>query len=348
MSSLSHSSSDSRAPAAGATPDLPRLVACACALIAAICLLGWAAGIGVLTSVFPGLPVMVPMTAILTLLASCALGLHGRGVPARARLAPALLVAVMAGAILLAHGAARLGWPSAQAGWWQLSSPLTAAMFIGMGASLLALPHARHVQLSQWLALGVLSLAVLTLASYMFRDTFLYHSLPGSGTSILTALVLVLLPLGSLAARPAEGIMAAVAGHAPEAQMARRLLLSAITMPVLLGALVWLALHVDVIDIETGIALLVWGIAALIVASTWHAALRLNHADTARRRAEQALERALASLREADAHKDQFMAVLAHELRNPLAPIRAAADLLRLPGGADAAQQQRTAEIIAR
>lgn len=119
-------------------------------------------------------------------------------------------------------------------------------------------------------------------------------------------------------------------------------------MPVLLGVLVWLALQLDAVDIETGLALLVWGIAALIVATTWHAALRLNRADAARRRAEQALERALASLREADANKDQFMAVLAHELRNPLAPIRAAADLLRMAGGADAAQQRRTGEIIAR
>ncbi len=352
MSSRTHSTSDSRA--SPAVPALPRLVACACALIATICLLGWAAGIDALVSVFTGLPSMVPLTAILTLLASGALALHGRGADTRFGLAPALLVTAMAAAILLAHGGARLEWPFASAfivdhaGWRRLSSPLTAAMFLGMGISLLVLPHARHVQLAQWLALWVLSLAVLTLASYMFRDTFLYHSLPGSGTSILTALVLILLPLGSLGARPTEGMMAAVAGQAPEAQMARRLLLSAIAMPVLLGALVWFALHFDAIDTETGIALLVWGIAALIVATTWHATLRLNRADAARRHAEHALERALASLREADTHKDRFMAVLAHELRNPLAPLRAAADLLRLPGGADAAQRHRTAEIIAR
>lgn len=354
MPSRAHSTSSSRASPAVPVPALPRPVACACALIAAICLLGWAAGIDSLVSVFAGLPAMVPLTATLTLLASGALTLHGRGADTRFGPAPALLVTAMAAAILLAHGSARLDWPFAasfiadHAGWWRLSSPLTAAMFFGMGISLLALPRARHVQLAQWLALGVLSLAALTLASYMFRDTFLYQPLPGSGTSILTALVLILLPLGALAARPSAGMMAAVAGHTPEAQMARRLLLSAIAMPVLLGALVWLALHFDAIDTETGIALLVWGIVALIVASTWHAALRLNRADAARRRAEQALERALASLREADAHKDRFMAVLAHELRNPLAPIRAAADLLRLPGGADAAQQHRTAEIIGR
>jgi PAS domain S-box-containing protein len=37
------------------------------------------------------------------------------------------------------------------------------------------------------------------------------------------------------------------------------------------------------------------------------------------------------ALREADRRKDQFLATLAHELRNPLAPIRVAAEMLALP-----------------
>lgn len=37
-------------------------------------------------------------------------------------------------------------------------------------------------------------------------------------------------------------------------------------------------------------------------------------------------------LRDADQQKDRFLAVLAHELRNPLAPIRSAVELLRRPG----------------
>lgn len=42
------------------------------------------------------------------------------------------------------------------------------------------------------------------------------------------------------------------------------------------------------------------------------------------------LELANAALRDADRHKDEFIAILAHELRNPLAPIRAAVDVMSL------------------
>jgi PAS domain S-box-containing protein len=42
---------------------------------------------------------------------------------------------------------------------------------------------------------------------------------------------------------------------------------------------------------------------------------------------------ALAKLREADRRKDEFLAMLAHELRNPLAPIRNGVQLLRLSDG---------------
>jgi PAS domain S-box-containing protein len=54
-----------------------------------------------------------------------------------------------------------------------------------------------------------------------------------------------------------------------------------------------------------------------------------------------------AALLEADRRKDEFLATLAHELRNPLAPIRSAAELLR-QGGQDEAQQRRHAGVIGR
>ena len=65
--------------------------------------------------------------------------------------------------------------------------------------------------------------------------------------------------------------------------------------------------------------------------------------------AEDELRQAVDKLRDADARKDEFLAMLAHELRNPLAPIRAAAELLKLvkPGGAELRVKQAS-EIIAR
>jgi PAS domain S-box-containing protein len=58
-------------------------------------------------------------------------------------------------------------------------------------------------------------------------------------------------------------------------------------------------------------------------------------------------KRAEAALVEADRRKDEFLATLAHELRNPLAPIRSAAELLRRRGGDDVVLN-RHAEMIGR
>jgi signal transduction histidine kinase len=55
----------------------------------------------------------------------------------------------------------------------------------------------------------------------------------------------------------------------------------------------------------------------------------------ARIRTQLSLKRAEDALREADRHKDEFLAVLGHELRNPLAPLRNALRLLLLQRGGD-------------
>ena len=334
-----------------ARPDLPVLIAWVYASLALVCLLGWIGGIESFTSIFSSLPAMVPMTAFLTLLASVGLRLGQRDLAQPAAWWPAAALATSAVAILLAYAAVALGMfehAIQRKGPWGMSSPVTAAMFLGLGISLLMLASRRFIAHSQWCSLAVLFISLLTLAGYLLRDTFLYQLLPGTGTSILTALVLLMLSAGCLASRHTEGIMAAVTGNAPGAQIARRLLVSAVAMPLLIGLAVWIALSLTSIDVDTAIALLVWSIMAFFVVITWQGALRLNRADAARRHAEVARGDALAALREADANKDRFLAVLAHELRNPLAPVRAAADLLRLSAGVDASQQRRAGEIIAR
>ena len=58
-------------------------------------------------------------------------------------------------------------------------------------------------------------------------------------------------------------------------------------------------------------------------------------------------ERAEATLREADRRKDEFLAMLAHELRNPLAPIRQAALISRAPTATEA-QKRWSSDVISR
>jgi PAS domain S-box-containing protein len=57
--------------------------------------------------------------------------------------------------------------------------------------------------------------------------------------------------------------------------------------------------------------------------------------------------RAVNELRASDRRKDEFLAMLAHELRNPLAPISAAAELIKRQR-LDPEKLQRTSEIISR
>jgi CheY-like chemotaxis protein len=56
---------------------------------------------------------------------------------------------------------------------------------------------------------------------------------------------------------------------------------------------------------------------------------------THRKRLEQELQRRVQEMAEADRRKDEFLALLAHELRNPLAPIRNGVEVMRVVGLSD-------------
>ncbi|MFM0309463.1 PAS domain S-box protein [Paraburkholderia sp. RL17-383-BIF-A] len=66
-----------------------------------------------------------------------------------------------------------------------------------------------------------------------------------------------------------------------------------------------------------------------------YGAVSINRDITERRRAEHQLTRLNLELSKADRRKDEFLATLAHELRNPLAPMRNVLEILRLKEFAD-------------
>jgi PAS domain S-box-containing protein len=105
------------------------------------------------------------------------------------------------------------------------------------------------------------------------------------------------------------------------------------------GALINVSLTVSPIRDESG---------SIIGAS------KISRDITQRKRAEDLLrqeiairERGEVALREADRRKDEFLATLAHELRNPLAPIRQAALIYKSPAATDA-QKRWSSDVITR
>ena len=69
--------------------------------------------------------------------------------------------------------------------------------------------------------------------------------------------------------------------------------------------------------------------------SVWQAREELERKVRERTRALEDLKASEDALRVADRRKDEFLAMLAHELRNPLAPIRNAAQVLKLKNHSD-------------
>src|SRR5205085_9503444 len=61
---------------------------------------------------------------------------------------------------------------------------------------------------------------------------------------------------------------------------------------------------------------------------------------TVRKESDQILRRLADDLVSADRHKDEFLAMLAHELRNPLAPLRTAVSLLQAPEASERDKQR--------
>ena len=70
-----------------------------------------------------------------------------------------------------------------------------------------------------------------------------------------------------------------------------------------------------------------------------------KHAEEQLRRSEEELRRIASALSDADHRKDEFLATLAHELRNPLAPIRNGLQIMRIAGNDPTAMQQSQSMI---
>ncbi len=220
---------------------------------------------------------------------------------------------------------------------------------LGFGLLLIDVRTRRERAPFQYLAAGVILITSVPLLGFLFDARALFSISKITGIAMPTAAALWLLALGLLLVRPEVGWMRRLVANDSGALLLRRLLPAAVVVPVLLMLLRIWGQQQGLYDQVVGRAILVIGFIVVFTAVVWRTGDVVYRQATLAARAERELHaqllQSLEALADADRRKTQFLAVLAHELRNPLAPVRTAVHLLRTRQGADASAGHTCAVI---
>jgi signal transduction histidine kinase len=340
------------------------------AAVAAAVLVGWAWGDLTPAAVVPGWRVMVPGTAFGFLSLGVGLAAFASGQRWLPPIAAALAV-VLPVATLIEYafdvrwgveGWLGVSFPRASAVAGRMS-PMTALSLSLVALALAALPWRSRwgdatVRIGAGTALAMSWLAVLAVS---FDAARLADAPNFPGMAVLTVALLAVTSFAVLASS-AHAVTRLREAHL-NAAVAPGTLLAAFGLPLLLGQLRGLLALLVPDPLATAAVVVAFAMALAAVA--WRILARLQAFQVQRERmmadlearveertrelalANQQLHHSEARLREADRRKDEFLATLAHELRNPLAPIRTGLEILKSDGlSGDAAA--RAHEVIGR
>ncbi len=320
-------------------------------------LAGWIFDFTTAKSVMAGWRVMVPATAASFVLAGLAI-VTAAGYARRGANLPVSRAIAAAGLVLplLTFAEYMTGLRTGLEGWFGVSfdrasavagrmSPLTSLCFVVLQSALLAvtIPGARAAVVARIAAGATLFTAWLAVLALAFDVSRLADEPRFPGMAVTTIVLLALASWGALALSfETHHDSEAHAGPSPRIGA---MLGAAFAVPLVLG-LLRDALS-SAISPQVMSSLLVLLLAAAMAAIVWQYGARMNALRRERERAFAELERRVQErthelaarntelrlsedrLREADRRKDEFLATLAHELRNPLAPIRSAVGVLQ-------------------
>jgi signal transduction histidine kinase len=345
-----------------------RAIAAAAVATGSMVLYGWASGAHALTRL--GSPIsMKPNAAVCLVLLGAALWRRA-GTRQRPRdpltLYLAVLPAAIGAATLLEHLARvdlgidqllfveKAGEP-ATASPGRMGPPASASfLLLGTSLALVGSPRRSVRTLVEGMLLATSVIALLSLVGYGYQTQELYGVARLTGIALVTAVAIEGLAIGSLLVTGEGGLVATMRGGNAAARLARRTLAYSTVVPLAIGWVIARGLQRGVYDGAFAVAVLVLSLITSVTLLAWREALRVRRSEEERERAlaevkaaEAALREAVERLREADRRKDEFLGMLSHELRNPLAPIRHALYVLQHaePG---APQARRAREIANR
>ena len=266
-------------------------------------LVGWRLNFSALKSGLPGLPSIQPLTAVMFIFAGISLNLQVKQRASQwrkvAALATAWLIVLISGSVfaeylfqidlhttqMLFANSFPLGETPAR------PSPLTVIAFLCAGSALIILDKCSRSggYPAEWLALIAGLISLLGVVGYLYNVPQFYKIAHYTSLAAFTAVGLALLTLAVLAARPDRGLVSRVASSGMSGDMARRLLPTAVLVPLLLG---WLRLRgqqAGWYGTEFGLALHTTSNVIVFVALVWWNAGRLQQIDAQRSLAKEKL-----------------------------------------------------------
>jgi signal transduction histidine kinase/DNA-binding response OmpR family regulator len=264
-------------------------------------LVGWQLDAPALTSILPGRVAMNPLTALGFMLAAVALWTCLPTASARsaelgrvARLAAALVALV--GSVTLAGYAIGLNLGLDQMLFRHRLganriAPNTGVSFLLLGAALglLDWEPRRRYRPAQVLALATAALALTSVLGYVYGVGELYGVARHIPMALPTALGFLVLSVGTLCARPDQGLMRVVTSDEAGGVLARRLLPAAILIPAGLGWLRHVAERAGFVGTAVGLATAVVLTILLFAILIWVTARTLNGAERQRKAGERRL-----------------------------------------------------------
>ncbi|HEX6124509.1 MAG TPA: ATP-binding protein [Pyrinomonadaceae bacterium] len=194
--------------------------------------------------------------------------------------------------------------------------PPAATTFTMLGTALIFTTGSRRTRRAAgWIGIVALTISTLPLLGYLYGASQLYGIARVTGIAFQTATVIAVLSIGVVTVAREFGLIELIEGETAGSMMFRRLALPLVLVSLFIG---WLR----VVGQEAGLYDTAFGTAArtlleilVVLGLLWWTARGVTRAEK--------------KLRDADRRKDEFIATLSHELRNPLAPIRSAVEILR-------------------
>lgn len=282
-----------------ALQNFARFTGFAAGSVAIAALIGWTFDVELLKTVIPGHATMKANTALGLLMSGLALlaNLSLRAMSSTVSAALSVAVLLLGSSVLLEYGSGiDTGLDT-----WLFDDPgayaegrapgrmseISALAFVLLGWRGIEAHSSSRIWLGQVLALALVAIGLFAISAYGYAMGTGTREAPFNPISIHTAVLLLLLGLGWLAAQPDRGLMRVLCADSFGGELARRTLLPALLIPAILSYVAQLLRSANLMSEGATITLLAVSSGVAVAAMIWWAGALLDRVERQRRRAEQ-------------------------------------------------------------